>query len=222
MANVQARGRRRPRGRLSRDRILAAALRVIDEDGFGGLTMRRLAERLEADPMSLYNHFDGKEALLDGLTGTLWSEVEVGDGDWKQVLPALAIGVRRLAHAHPYAFRLVLSRGTWPVAALEPLDAALSALERAGLTREPAADMIRTLLAYAGGWAMLELSCAGATAPGTSELEQVIAMTRTLPADTPAHLVETARLMACCDMDLQFSLGLQLILDGLGARLDSR
>ena len=207
------------RGRLSRDSILAAALELVDQDGVGGLTMRRLAERLDADPMSLYNHFDGKEALLDGLVGTLWSEVEVEDGDWKQVLPALATGIRRLARAHPHAFRLVFGRGMLPLPALGPLDTSLSALERAGLGREAAAEMVRTLLAYAGGWATLELSCDCGLDPGASQVEQVVAVTRALPVETPTHLLEVARLMTCCDMDQQFELGLRLIVDGLDARL---
>jgi AcrR family transcriptional regulator len=181
--------------------------------------MRHLAERLDADPMSLYNHFDGKEALLDGLVDTLWSEMELESGEWQQVLPALAAGIRRLAGAHPQAFRLLFGRGMLPPRALGPLDTALSALERAGLGRQAAADMVRTLLAYAGGWATLELSCECGVDPAASQVEQVVAVTRALPVETPTHLLEVARLMACCDMDQQFELGLRLIVDGLEARL---
>jgi len=181
--------------------------------------MRRLAERLDADPMSLYHRFESKEALLDGLVGALWSEVDVGDGDWQVVLPSLANGIRRLALVHPQAFRLVFGRGMLPLPALGPLDRALTALERAGLTREGAAEMVRTLLAYAGGWATLELSCDCGVDPGASQVEQVVAITRALPTETPTHLLEVARLMACCDMDKQFELGLRLILDGLAPRL---
>lgn len=219
MPAAQVARKRRARGHLSRDAILEAALELVDQDGEGGLTMRRLAERLDADPMSLYNHFDGKESLLDGLVGTLWSELVVGDGDWREVLTALATGIRRLAHRHPQAFRLVFGRGMLPPPSLGPLDSALTSLELAGLTREAAAEMVRTLLAYAGGWATLELSCACGADPGASQVEQVVAITRALPAETPTYLLEVARLMACCDMDRQFELGLRLILDGLAARL---
>jgi len=219
MPAAQAPRKRRARGHLSRDAILSAALEVVDQDGEGGLTMRRLAERLDADPMSLYSYFEGKESLLDGLVGTLWSELEVGGADWRAVLTALAAGIRRLAHRHPQAFRLVFGRGMLPPPSLGPLDSALVSLERAGLAREAAAEMARTLLAYAGGWATLELSCACGVDPSASPVEQVVAITRALPAETPTHLLEVARLMACCDMDRQFELGLRLILDGLGARL---
>jgi hypothetical protein len=79
--------------------------------------------------------------------------------------------------------------------------------------------MVRTLVAYAGGWATLELSCDCGLDPAASQVEQVVAVTRALPAETPTRLLEVARLMACCDMDHQFDLGLRLILDGLAAQL---
>lgn len=64
---------------------------------------------------------------------------------------------------------------------------------------------------------MLELSAMPAA--GTTRLEQIVALTRALPRDTPVHLVEVASLMADCDMDYQFTLGLDLIVTGLETRL---
>jgi TetR/AcrR family transcriptional regulator, tetracycline repressor protein len=210
---------RRQRGLLSRPRILAAALELVDQDGLEALTMRRLAEGLKVDPMSLYNHVDGKDALLDGLAEALWNEVQLPDGKqgWMEVLRGFATSLRQLAHAHPHAYGLLFGRGVLPLPALQAIDVALEALERAGLNREQAAEMIRTLVAYATGYALLELSAAPAA--GATEMEQIVTLTRALPRDAPIHLVEVARLMADCDMDYQFNLGLDLILTGLEARL---
>jgi hypothetical protein len=77
--------------------------------------------------------------------------------------------------------------------------------------------MIRTLMSYAVGYAMLELSAPPPS--GETRLEQIVSLTRALPQDTPVHLVEVARLICDCDMDYQFKLGLDLILTGLEARL---
>lgn len=207
------------RGDLSRARILATALEVVDQDGLEALTMRRLAEQLKVDPMSLYNHVDGKDALLDGLAEQLWSEVPLPDRakGWKSVLRAYAISIRDIARRHPLAYGLLLSRGILPAPALELIDNSLQALETAGLKRPKAAEMIRTLHAYSAGYAMLELTCAPAA--GSSQLEQIVNLTRALPRDAPMRLVEVARLMADCDMNYQFNLGLDLILAGLEARL---
>ena len=47
---------------LTRERILDAALRLVDEQGMAALSMRRLAAELGVDPMALYHHLPGKAA----------------------------------------------------------------------------------------------------------------------------------------------------------------
>jgi AcrR family transcriptional regulator len=207
------------RTRLSRARILTAALELVDMDGLEALTMRRLADQLKVDPMSLYNHVNGKDALLDGLAEVLWAEVKLTDSaaGWKETLRSLATALRQLAHAHPHAYGLLFGRGFLPGPSLLSIGAALKVLEGAGLNREQAAEMIRTLMSYAVGYAMLELSAPPPS--GETRLEQIVSLTRALPQDTPVHLVEVARLICDCDMDYQFKLGLDLILTGLEARL---
>jgi hypothetical protein len=100
------------------------------------------------------------------------------------------------------------------------MDASLAALERAGLDRPRAAEMLRTLFSYAMGYGLLELSAASPT--GETELERLVSLARAVPRDVPARLVEVARLMADCDMDLQFTLGLDLILAGLENSLNQK
>lgn len=209
----------RRRGQLSRERVLAGALELVDQDGLEALTMRRLADALKVDPMSLYNHVESKDDLLDGLTETLWSEVRLPDRTkgWKPTLREFATSVRGLARTHPLAYPLLIGRGILPMPALQAIDTSSSRLEAAGLTRPKAAEMLRTLIAYAAGYALLELSCA--PAQGATQLEQIVSLTRALPRDAPTHLIEVARLWSDCDMDFQFELGLDLILSGLEARL---
>jgi len=218
--------RTRRRGQLSRARILATALQLVDQDGLDALSMRRLADELKVDPMSLYNHVGSKDALLDGLAEALWNEVELPAGEigWQEALRTLATLVRGLAHTHPHAYGLLFGRGILPEPSLRALDAALAALGRAGLDRQRAAEMLRTLVAYAAGYGMLELSygmleLSTAAIGDASGIEQIVRLTRALPRDVPVHLVEVARLCADCDMDYQFNLGLDLILTGLEARL---
>jgi AcrR family transcriptional regulator len=181
--------------------------------------MRRVADALKVDPMSLYNHVDSKDALLDGLAETLWNKLQLPSGDvgWKEALRTLATSLRELAPAHPNAYGLLCGRGILTEPALRALDSTLGTLESAGLDRTRAAEMLRTLVAYAMGYGMLELSTA--SADNTTPLEQIVRLTRALPPRAPVHLVEVARLLADCDMDYQFILGLDLILAGVEARL---
>ena len=210
--------KRAKRGQLSRSRILAAALDLVDQDGLDALTMRRLADQLRVDPMSIYHYLDDKDALLDGLAEALWEQVELAGekADWKQVLRSFAVSLRGLAHAHPQAYGL-LCRACLTQPALRAMDVSLTALERAGLNRPRAAEMLRTLFSYAVGYGLLELSAA--TPTGSSELERLVSVTRAVPREAPAHLVEVARLITDCDMDYQFELGLDLILAGLERKL---
>ncbi len=209
------------RGQLSRSRILATALELVDQDGLDALTMRRLAEQLKVDPMSIYNYVNSKEVLLDGLAEALWEQVELppDKADWKQTLRTLATSLRGLAHAHPQAFGL-LCRACLTEPALRAMDVSLVALERAGLPRPRAAEMLRTLFSYAVGYGLLELSAAAPR--GSTELERLVSLTRAVPREAPVHLVEVARLIAECDMDYQFELGLDLILAGLERSIKKR
>ena len=58
-------GKRRPG--LTRDQVLAAALAIIDQGGVEALTMRRLGQALNRNPMAIYRHAMDKDALLDGV-----------------------------------------------------------------------------------------------------------------------------------------------------------
>ena len=209
------------RGQLSRSQILSTALELVDQDGLDALTMRRLAEQLKVDPMSIYNYVDGKDGLLGGVAEALWQEVELAPakGGWKQVLRSFAVSLRDLARAHPQAY-ILFCRACLTEPALRRMEVSLLALERAGLDRPRAAEMLRTLFSYAVGYALLELSAAAPT--GSTELERLVNLTRSVPREAPAHLVEVARLIADCDMDDQFQLGLDLILSGLERSLKQK
>ena len=63
------------RERLTRERILRATLRVVDEDGMGALSIRRLAAELGVDPMVIYHHLPGKEAGLSGIVEMVYGEM---------------------------------------------------------------------------------------------------------------------------------------------------
>ncbi|GAB3994346.1 hypothetical protein GCM10029992_08450 [Glycomyces albus] len=96
--------------RLSRDRVLRAAVAIADERGLAALTMRGLAESLGVEAMSLYHHVAGKEAVLDGLVDVVMAEIEADvaaiDGpdpadDWKAAIRARILTAREVLLRHP-------------------------------------------------------------------------------------------------------------------------
>ncbi len=66
----------RTRRPLTRDRVLAAALKLADAGGFESLSMRNVAKQLGVEAMSLYNHVANKEDLVDGLIDIVFGEIE--------------------------------------------------------------------------------------------------------------------------------------------------
>jgi AcrR family transcriptional regulator len=101
---------RRPRGTrkrdvpLTEDGIYAATLQLIDAEGVEAVTMRRLAQALDANPMSLYHHVPNKEALLRGVAQRVSSQFCTPDAaglPWQDRLRQLALDYRAVAHRHP-------------------------------------------------------------------------------------------------------------------------
>lgn len=195
---------------LSRERVLAAALALIDREGIEGLSMRKLGAALGVEAMSLYNHVKDKDDVLDGVVGLLWREVGQrthSRGPWQEQARALAAAIRATAHAHPRAYPLVLTRGTVPLELLEVAGGVLEAL-RAGGFGALAQPAMLTLGSHATSQALAELSWFGDCAAQAPHA---------VPAEAPQPVVDAAEALAACDCDHQFELGLELIITGLEA-----
>ena len=217
---------RRP---LTRERILQTGLQLIDEQGLEAFTMRKLAQELGVDPMSIYRHFENKDALLDGVADVLWSEVKLPESrvGWEALLRSFATSLRALAHAHPHAYALLCKNQSLSLALLRLCDVALEQLQQAGFEQKRAMEILCTVSSYAMGYAMVELSALSPLTPehGTPELTDIGRLTqlmRRLPRETPARLVEVACVLTDCDMDTQFLFGLDLMLTSLKAQRTMR
>lgn len=215
------------RERLDRRRVVETALRVIDKEGLDALTMRRLAEELDVDPMTVHHHAKGKDSLLDGVAELLWEEVERpgGSDDTKEVLRTLAHSLRDLFRRHPEGAPLVLRCTVLPRSELELWRAYLDALTAAGLD-QPAA-VLRSVLAYGLGAgsaevAMLGVACQSDRNRRYTEREVLLSLGQAIPPGTPPDLAAAAvELIADCDPDRCFHDGLELMLAGLATRTES-
>lgn len=164
-----------PRARLSRERIVLEALRVVDEEGLQALSMRRLGAVLGVEAMSLYRYVSGREDLLEALVSHLTDDlrrtpdtpVQAGDG-WQAYIQWLAHEVRDVAHAHPQIFPLVATRhpaAPWlrpPLRSLEVVEDFLSALTEQGFDDDAAAATYRSFSSFLIGHLLLEVSQRGA------------------------------------------------------------
>src|ERR687891_2159143 len=126
---------------LSRERVLRAAVGVADEAGIESLTMRRLAERLGSEPMSLYYHVANKDALLDGVADLILGEIidatskiEISSGDWKRVLRQRILAAREILLRHPWAPGIIESRTNMSTSSLRYFDSLIGLLLEAGFS----------------------------------------------------------------------------------------
>jgi AcrR family transcriptional regulator len=130
------RATRQQRTPLSRERILQAAVFMADAEGIDALTMRGLAGQLQVEAMSLYNHVDNKDDLLDGMIELVAVEIEDPDADagWKAAIRQRAISAHDALLRHPWSSILWASRMNVGPARMRHMDAMLRELREAGFT----------------------------------------------------------------------------------------
>jgi AcrR family transcriptional regulator len=143
---------------ISREEVLAAALRLADDDGLEAVTMHAVARRLRVTPMALYRHVDDKNALLDGLVELLLTEypLPLAGGPWDERLTALAAGIRDTARRHPAVFPLLLTRPAVTPVARVVRDAVHAALREGGLPEAEVARAERLISTAVLGFAASE------------------------------------------------------------------
>ncbi|HKQ01075.1 MAG TPA: TetR/AcrR family transcriptional regulator [Actinomycetes bacterium] len=214
-----------PRLPLTRQRVLDTALQLADRDGVGSLSMRKLAQELGVEAMSLYHHVANKDAILDGLIDIVFSEIQLSSGrtDWKEAMRQRAISAREALRRHPWATSLMESRPTPGPANLRHHDAVLGILRNAGFSIELAAHAYSLLDAYIYGFALQETSLPFSTPEETAEVART--MMAEFAAGTYPHLTEIATehvLQPGYDYGDEYRFGLDLVLDGLDRALGAR
>jgi AcrR family transcriptional regulator len=208
--------------KLTRERLQAAALALVDEQGLAGLTIRALAERVGTAPMTLYNHVDGRaelEALVvDAALGEArWQDTPAAD--WRDAVRDVATAMWRAARAHPQVIPLIPARRSRSASLREPSEALLEALARSGRSGAALLVAFRSVTALVLGFAQGELAgpltAAAGEAPGA-----VIERFRALPAFRYPRLIEIATAATTSDPEDEFRAGLELLVTGLAARDD--
>jgi AcrR family transcriptional regulator len=213
-----------PRIPLTKQRVLGAAVALADRGGVRSLSMRKLAQELGVEAMSLYHHVANKDDILDGIVDVVFSEIDLpsGQADWKAAMRQRAISAREALLRHPWATGLMESRSTPGPATLRHHDAVLGILRNAGFSIELAAHAFSVLDSYIYGFALQEASLPFDTPEETAEVAQTIMAE--FPADAYPHLTELTIehvLQPGYDYGNEYLFGLDLILDGLDRAHDA-
>ena len=208
------------RTQLTRERVVSAAIELADRDGIESLSMRKLAQELGVEAMSLYTHVRNKNDLLNALADAVIGQIPISaDGsDWKASLRQMALGARTVMLRHPWAPRAVEAQDAPGPGALRYINAVLGVLREGGFTVAQAHHALHILGSRGLGFTQDLFDDSGELGP---EAADVIA--KQLSASHP-YIVEMALAVSHsgalgpCDDDAEFEFVLDFILDGL-ARL---
>ena len=221
--NADPVARAEPRRRLSRERVLQAAIANADAGGLEALTMRTLAEMLGVAPMALYRHVANKDDLIDAMVDVVFSEIGVpaGAGDWKTSMRQRAIAVRDALTRHPWAVGLMESRRTPGPANLRHHDAVIGRLRAAGFDVAMAAHAYSLLDSYIYGFALTKLNLPFETSEDVGEVAE--SMLQPFPATEYPNLVEFLSehvMKPGYDHGNEFEYGLDVVLGGIETSRD--
>lgn len=223
---------RHQRSALSREVVLRAALELVDAEGLDALTMRRLGQRLQRDPMALYRYAANRDALLDGVVELVLAQLQVpgsadgrgtGPSDWREQLRSTAHAFRRLALQHPHVVPLLVTRplstplGLRPPGTLRPLEQLVDVLVSAGFDPVGALHVYRLFFGFLHGHVLNELQELVADPDENDALLRL--GLHHLPLRDFPRLRSLATALADYDGAAELDEGVDVLLAGLEARL---
>ncbi|MEV6868347.1 TetR/AcrR family transcriptional regulator C-terminal domain-containing protein [Streptosporangium subroseum] len=155
---------------LTPERVVVAAVEVLDAEGLDALTMRGVGARLGVAAMSLYRHVPNRDALLAAVVDHLFAESLVEflpSGSWPQALTRFAESYRRTLLAHPHAVPLLATHPVDVDGGLSLLAGLLERFSAAGVERADALTVVQSVGVYVLGHALAQVG----RPPGAPELE---------------------------------------------------
>lgn len=209
--------RQKAPARLSRQRMLKTAVALADAGRIESVSMRKLAQELGVEAMSLYHHVANKEDLLDGMVDSVFAEIEIPTGDdWRTAMRERAMSARQVLLRHRWAIGLLDSRTSPGPATVRHHDAMIGSLRAGGFSLEMAAHAFALLDSFIYGFVLQEASLPFSSAEELAGVTQGIM--EHLSADEYPNLADMTTehvMQPGYEFANEFEFGLELILDGL-------
>ena len=206
--------------RLSRELAVDAAVGIVRAKGMDALTMRALADALDATPMALYRHVGDRDALALLVVDRVMSQVTLPDPSTPALasLRALAHEVRAIGRAHPGVMDVLLEQGPAVRSALVILDVVVQKLHAEGASWRDAAALHNTFFSWLAATIRREERWASRE-PGSQPLRHFIEVAGSLSKSEYPGLAHVLPHMPGADLDREFESSLGFMLDGVAARL---
>jgi AcrR family transcriptional regulator len=185
---------------------------LIEREGPGALSMRRLGATLDVEGMAIYHHFDSRDELLGAIGDRLLEPLDALDlgDDWREACGRFATTLRDIAVAHPATFALLGLQPFDTPFSLGPVERLLGVLVAEGFTAAAALAIYRATVSYARGYALAEATGFTVDAARPEGRRRLAA----LPRDEFPILAGSAQELAGLDADAAYELGLRALLAG--------
>lgn len=209
------------RVRLTRQRVLRAAVELADQIGIDSLSMRRLAEELGVVPMALYKHVANKEELLDGMVDVVVGEIDPppsGDTDWKSSVRQRILSARQSLLHHRWASGVIESRANPSAVLLAYIDSMIGMFRAGGFSADLTHHVLHTMGSRLYGFTQEVFDDSPSLDPTSTAM-----LIREMEGKYP-HIAEmvgvvyhdqTSVLGGGCDDQFEFEFALDLLLNGL-------
>lgn len=217
---------------LSRETIVAAAIEIADEEGIEGVSIRRLATKLDARPMSLYIHIEHKGELVDLMIDEAMGETHLpGEvpADWREALRQIAHRSRDAARNHPWMIATAFRRPLLGPKALRHVDQSLAAVSSLDLPFERKRAVLLSIDTYTLGYVRWEIHSphskmahrCGAGHDELPSIEQVDAyLAEQVASGEYPHLAAIASKELTYGVKPEtFEVGLEWLLDGIAVEV---
>jgi AcrR family transcriptional regulator len=203
---------------LSRERVAAAALELIEREGLGRLTMRRLGGELGVEGMALYTHVRNKDDLLNAVADLVLESLDVDfgpDRSWQERLRHAARSWAELQERYPRAFPLIFRSGLQTNRVRVLTEEMLDALRTAGFDERGTAE------AYQAFVVLLDSALIGRSSWTDAELQAAWRRgAASVDASVYPRFAEIAPRAAELTWPVMLDVSLDILIDGLEARLD--
>ena len=195
---------------IHREDVFTAALLLIDAGGLKNLSMRRLGGELGVQGMSLYNHFENKEDLLQELHEWMLASIELPEttGKWREELQALGLRMHEVFAAHPQVLRLFVAQPLLTKSSLKLVEWVARALSTAIPQPLDRIYALHSFFAFVIGQSAAQLL------PESSHTE----ILKEISPQTFPEITKLSELFEERSVQLEYELGLEALLDALESR----
>jgi AcrR family transcriptional regulator len=219
---VWAREKPRRRPTLSRDAIVATAVKIADAEGLEAVSIRRVADDLSVRPMSLYTYIDRKEDLLVLMRDEVNGEVLIGadlPSGWREAITAIARRTREVALRHPWTIDIAAHYAALGPNALRHVEESITALRELGLDPRRTVEVITAVDKYVTGHVSFEV--ANRSTAMASVVEQRFFRSLLATGEFPELSRIAAEAIAATVTEDEFERGLSWLLDGIAADISN-